>query len=197
MDNTQLIIGSVLTLLSAIALLALCVFVLIAIKRGRVFGIFACLAYVFGMIVQWLNVISNALSGRARWEYVTTHDIRDISSLIRFMLTEEPLIYLIISMFLSVIFCVCVILMAVYCGMQLQSPKKGFAIAAMILVIAYGALQFLGLFSPVFAIYPKAVVQLIWTVIYNGLLTLPALLLAFQGIFVMIDNKKKKARLDS
>ena len=195
MSNTELIIGSALTLLSVAMLLALCVFTLIAIRRGRVYGIFACLAYVFGMIVQWVAVIVHVLSCRVRWEYLITHNASDLGALISFMFTGAPMVYLIVSLCLGAIFCVCATLMAVYCGLQLKSVKKGFSIAALILVIAPCALQILGIFSPIFAIYPKPVLQLIWTAVYNGLLILPALLLAAQGIFVMIDNKKKIKRL--
>ena len=208
LNTVHIIIASVIAALSAVIMLGLAVFTLIANKRARIFGIFAWIGAVAGIITQWLYLlVCNAFHGYVRslvyqafvfylhWDETGTFPT-EYTYLFEGFFNTTTIVLMVASVVLSLAFCVCMILMAVYSGRQLKSTKKGFAAAAMVLSIVYAALHLLGLLTPVF-VYPIPVLQLIWTAVYNGLLTLPALLLAVQGIFVMIDNKKKKARLDS
>lgn len=206
LSTTDIIIGSVLTLLALAALLAVSIFMVIANRSSRVLGAFATVAALAGMIAQWVCVIAcNSIHKKIDgifdsliffFEYIMSYNSIPFNpgTLLLQLFTPKMILCMATVILLPVVFYVGMILMAVYSGRQLSSPKKGFAVVAMILSIAYAALQFLGFLSPAFVIWPKPVLQLVWTVIYNGLLILPALLLAVQGIFVMVDNKKKKAQ---
>ena len=204
---TDIIIGSVITAVSVAVLLGLAIFTLIANKHARIFGIFAWIGAIVGMITQWLFVVNcNVVHEQARlflWQAINFLRFLSIygeppydpQRLTAGLTNPTLIVTLVIASLLPWVFYTCMILMAVYSGRQLKSAKKGFAVAAMILFICHAAMFFVGMISPVFFLWPNSIVQLIWTAIYNGLLILPALLLAVQGIFVIIDNKKKQAEI--
>ena len=206
MDNVHIIIGSVLTALSVLVLVGLLVFVLVANKKARGMGIIATVLYSLGLLTGWGTVLTVTIMHKTvlfdYFSYILPGFVIMLEmgriegeNVLKLFLQffGDTWYFLLITAVLSVFFYLGSVMMTVYSGKQMKAAKKGFAVTAFILLLGSLVLQFLGFYFPVFTLWPQQTVQLVWTVIYNGIYTLPALLLAIQSIFVIVDNRKKRA----
>lgn len=191
--NTSFIITIILSVLA----FALCLYTAIAIRRARAMGVIVSVLQPIGLFATFMavRVFSNidftclalTATGSSKDDAVDK-----LSEMVAEVFIEQVFPQLITALFLTAVLGVVTILTIVYSGVLFGAKGKGFAIGAfIILVLRFVLIYPVDIFGISFGTASQTT-QSILDFVFRVMYILPLILLASQGLTVLLANKKAK-----
>ena len=188
----------VLAILTSILAFALTLFTAIAIKRARPYGIIVALAQPVGVVAALQSVLQYAKIDFSSLEITVTSTVSldaamdELSARISEVMLTEIFPQMVDFLFWAGVLMIIMIMTIVYMILLFHQKGKALAIVGMLLVV------FRHIFIPPVAVLPlflqmgTSQIQSAWDVFFSLSYLLPLLLLAIQGVIVMVQNAKAK-----
>ena len=201
------------SIVMGIIALALLVFTAIAIKRGRVFGIIAAIcqpvAFLAGakVLTNYASLPLDQLDGLVAYSSVSTSDaISKLMEMVKEIFVRDIAPKCAGVFVWAVVLFVASVLTFVYYILLIKEKGKGLSITALILAVLRtffvspielmtAGLSLLGLGALISAF--GGALQTVWLAVFFGMMLLPVLLVAIQGLIVLVNNAKAKKAVEA